>query len=106
MEWENLGGGVSRKFLGYDNQIMMVKVRFDKESVFMESKNCVFVIEPALPSPYSHFALKQSNRPSNANEKKRGKIATFIPRATPKFVNVDGNIRYIPRVSFSFRPIP
>ncbi len=30
MEWENLGGGVSRKFLGYDNQIMMVQVKFEK----------------------------------------------------------------------------
>jgi len=29
MEWEELGGGVSRKFLGYDNQIMMVQVKFD-----------------------------------------------------------------------------
>lgn len=29
MEWEDLGGGVSRKFLGFDNQIMMVKVHFD-----------------------------------------------------------------------------
>lgn len=30
MDWEELGGGVSRKFLGYDNQIMMVKVKFEK----------------------------------------------------------------------------
>ena len=30
MEWEELGGGVSRKFLGYDNQIMMVQVKFEK----------------------------------------------------------------------------
>ena len=30
MEWEDLGGGVSRKFLGWDNKIMMVKVKFDK----------------------------------------------------------------------------
>lgn len=30
MEWEDLGGGVSRKFLGFDNQIMMVKVKFEK----------------------------------------------------------------------------
>lgn len=30
MEWEDLGGGVSRKFLGYDNQIMMVQVKFEK----------------------------------------------------------------------------
>ena len=29
-EWEDLGGGVSRKFLGWDNQIMMVMVRFEK----------------------------------------------------------------------------
>ncbi len=28
--WENLGGGVSRQFLGWDNQIMMVKVKFEK----------------------------------------------------------------------------
>lgn len=40
MEWENLGGGVSRKFLGFDNQIMMVKVKFEKG---------------ALGSPHSHF---------------------------------------------------
>lgn len=30
MEWEELGGGVSRKMLGYDNQIMMVLVKFEK----------------------------------------------------------------------------
>ncbi len=30
MEWEELGGGVSRKFLGWDNQIMMVQVKFEK----------------------------------------------------------------------------
>lgn len=33
MEWEDLGGGVSRKFLGYDNQIMMVKVHFNKGAI-------------------------------------------------------------------------
>ena len=30
MEWEDLGGGVSRKIMGWDNQIMMVKVKFEK----------------------------------------------------------------------------
>ena len=40
MEWEELGGGVSRKFLGYDNQIMMVHVKFEKG---------------ALGSPHQHF---------------------------------------------------
>ncbi|MCB4807261.1 cupin domain-containing protein [Tamlana sp. 62-3] len=40
MEWEDLGGGVSRKFLGYDNQIMMVQVNFEKG---------------ALGSPHKHF---------------------------------------------------
>ena len=39
-EWEVLGGGVSRKFLGYDNQIMMVRVKFEKD---------------ALGSPHQHF---------------------------------------------------
>ena len=29
-EWEELGGGVSRKILGWDNQIMMVRVKFEK----------------------------------------------------------------------------
>ena len=32
MEWEELGGGVSRKMLGYDNQIMMVRVKFAEEA--------------------------------------------------------------------------
>ena len=40
MNWEELGGGVSRKFLGYDNQIMMVKVKFEKG---------------ALGAPHQHF---------------------------------------------------
>ena len=40
MEWEALGGGVSRKFLGYDNQIMMVSVKFE---------------EGALGSLHQHF---------------------------------------------------
>ena len=40
MDWEDLGGGVSRKMLGYDNQIMMVLVNFEKG---------------AIGSPHSHF---------------------------------------------------
>lgn len=30
MDWEELGGGVSRQILGWDNQLMMVKVKFEK----------------------------------------------------------------------------
>ena len=30
MEWEKLGPGLSRQIQGWDNQIMMVKVRFEK----------------------------------------------------------------------------
>ena len=30
LEWEDLGGGVSRKIMGWDNQIMMVQVKFEK----------------------------------------------------------------------------
>lgn len=33
IQWEELGGGVSRKILGFDNQIMMVKVKFEKGAV-------------------------------------------------------------------------
>ena len=33
MKWEDLGGGVQRMILGFDNQIMMVKVKFEKGSV-------------------------------------------------------------------------
>jgi quercetin dioxygenase-like cupin family protein len=40
MKWEELGGGVSRKFLGFDNQIMMVQVKFEKG---------------ALGAPHAHF---------------------------------------------------
>lgn len=40
IEWEGLGGGVFRKFLGYDNQIMMVQVKFN---------------EGALGSSHQHF---------------------------------------------------
>jgi len=40
IQWEELGGGVSRKILGTDNQIMMVKVKFEKD---------------AVGSPHQHF---------------------------------------------------
>lgn len=40
LDWEDLGGGVSRKMLGYDNQIMMVLVKFEKG---------------ALGTPHHHF---------------------------------------------------
>jgi len=30
MEWEDLGGGISRQIMGYDKSIMMVKVKFEK----------------------------------------------------------------------------
>ncbi|BDD00946.1 cupin domain-containing protein [Persicobacter psychrovividus] len=32
-EWEVLGGGISRKIMGYDESIMMVKVNFEKGSI-------------------------------------------------------------------------
>ena len=31
--WNELGGGVSRQVLGFDNQIMMVKVKFETGAV-------------------------------------------------------------------------
>jgi len=33
MKWDELGGGVSRQIMGYNTQIMMVKVKFNKGSV-------------------------------------------------------------------------
>ena len=30
MEWETVGNGVSRQIMGYDGQLMMVKVKFEK----------------------------------------------------------------------------
>ena len=40
IEWEALGGGVSRKILGWDNQITLVAVKFEKGGV---------------GAPHSHF---------------------------------------------------
>ena len=33
IDWESLGGGVERKILGYDDQLMMVLVRFEKGAI-------------------------------------------------------------------------
>lgn len=33
VEWEDLGGGLSRQILGFDSQLMLVRVRFQKGSV-------------------------------------------------------------------------
>lgn len=32
-EWEDLGAGVSKQFVGYNSQIMMVIVKFEKDAV-------------------------------------------------------------------------
>jgi len=32
-KWEDLGGGVSRQFMGYNSQQMMVKVKFEKDAI-------------------------------------------------------------------------
>jgi len=44
-EWEQLGPGLSRQILGWDNQIMMVKVRFEKG---------------AIGAPHTHFHTQAS----------------------------------------------
>lgn len=33
LDWEELGGGVSRQIMGYDDKIMLVKVKFDKDAI-------------------------------------------------------------------------
>lgn len=33
MDWEVLGGGVSRQIMGYDDKIMLVKVKFEKDAI-------------------------------------------------------------------------
>ena len=33
VEWEDMGGGIDRKIMGYDKQLMMVEVRFAKGAV-------------------------------------------------------------------------
>jgi len=44
-EWEQLGPGLSRQILGWDNQIMMVKVKFEAG---------------AIGAPHSHFHTQTS----------------------------------------------
>ena len=38
-EWEDLGDGISRQLMGWDNKIMMVKVKFKKGAVGAEHKH-------------------------------------------------------------------
>lgn len=33
MDWEDMGGGIKRQIMGYDDSIMMVKVRFEEGGV-------------------------------------------------------------------------
>jgi quercetin dioxygenase-like cupin family protein len=32
-DWQDLGDGVQRKIFGYDNRVMMVKVKFERDAV-------------------------------------------------------------------------
>lgn len=45
LPWEELGQGLSRQIMGWDNQIMMVKVKFEKG---------------AFGAPHSHFHTQTS----------------------------------------------
>lgn len=38
-QWKDLGEGVQRKILGYDNQIMMVSVKFEKGAIGSEHRH-------------------------------------------------------------------
>ena len=38
-EWENVDQGISRQFVGYDTQIMMVKVRFEAGAIGYEHQH-------------------------------------------------------------------
>ncbi|MGE4586681.1 MAG: cupin domain-containing protein [Mangrovibacterium sp.] len=44
-DWQNLGDGVSRQIMGYDERIMLVKVKFEKG---------------AVGHPHSHFHSQNS----------------------------------------------
>jgi quercetin dioxygenase-like cupin family protein len=33
MEWETVGDGIERKILGYDDEVMMVHIRFKKDAI-------------------------------------------------------------------------
>ncbi len=33
LEWEDLGGGIQRQILGYDDALMMVRIRFEEGAV-------------------------------------------------------------------------
>ncbi|WP_435525579.1 hypothetical protein [Chryseobacterium indoltheticum] len=43
-EWEDLGGGVSRQFVGYNSQVMMVIVKFEKDAIEL----CISIFIPKL----------------------------------------------------------
>ncbi|RMZ59172.1 cupin domain-containing protein [Chryseobacterium nematophagum] len=32
-EWEDLGNGISRQFIGYNSQIMMALIKFEKDAI-------------------------------------------------------------------------
>ncbi len=38
-EWEQAGEGISRQFVGYDTQIMMVKVKFETGAIGYEHQH-------------------------------------------------------------------
>lgn len=45
LKWENPGPGIRRQIMGYDEQLMMVKVQFEKEL----SVQCTNIITVRLP---------------------------------------------------------
>ena len=72
MEWEELGGGVSRQIMGYDDKIMLVKVRFEKG---------------AVGSPHQHYH-------SQASYVAKGKFEMTV--GDQKQVLQEGDSFYIP----------
>jgi quercetin dioxygenase-like cupin family protein len=71
MKWEELGGGVSRQIMGFNPQIMMVKVKFNKGS---------------LGSPHQHFHSQATYVASGKFEFTIGEEKTTITQGDAVYI--------------------
>ena len=71
MKWEELGGGVSRQIMGFNPQIMMVKVKFNKGSV---------------GSPHQHFHSQATYVASGKFEFTIGEEKTTITQGDAVYI--------------------
>ena len=89
LDWEKPAPGIRRQIMGYDGQLMMVKVEFEKGAVgsmhqhYHSQATCVAGPFGVLPHCQSFFTCRSVKTASPASQPVKGSIPMVHPCGQP-----------------------